>query len=75
MHNQKLFWNFDILRDYCDYSLNTQGPKWLLSQKWLVGFEKSWWGLHIVISLSKMSPQEVSLKWDGPATFKLVCIN
>jgi hypothetical protein len=28
--NQRLFWNFDTLKDYCDYLLHIQGPKWLL---------------------------------------------
>jgi len=27
VHNQRLFWNFDTLRDYNGYSLHIQGPK------------------------------------------------
>jgi len=30
VHNQKLFENFDTLRDYCDYSLYIQRPKQFL---------------------------------------------
>ena len=31
MHNQGLLWSFDTLKDYFDYSLQFQEPKWLLS--------------------------------------------
>jgi len=33
VHNQRLFSNFDTLKDYCDYSLHIHESKWLLPQQ------------------------------------------
>jgi len=38
MHNQRLLSSFDRLKDYFDYSLQFQGPKWLLPHNIILYF-------------------------------------
>jgi len=64
VYNQILFWNFDILRDYYNYSLHIKGPKWLSSLKILVelGFKSqklgSW--IHAFLGISQFISNRVN---------------
>ena len=39
VHNQEQFWNFDTLRDYCNYSLHIQ-RQMTITQKKYIGYYK-----------------------------------